>query len=689
MAADGVGPSFTCSKLVLGAQRAGANVDLMVNRLRNSNQVPRSHAILPGPLAHLPYKWVSGPASSALEAWYLNRIEPGDLAWLWPSVSLATHEKLAERGIPILIEGINTRMASAKRILDAAYDAIGARPDHGISDARVAEEEQKIALARTIFAPSPAVEAALAGSPLENRFVATSYGVEIGNAPERPAPEHDRDQPVTFLFCGYACVRKGAHHLLNVWKHMPEDARLRLVGRIEPLISARYAEMLSSDRVEVVGFTRNVSPHYATADAFVFPSLEEGDPLVTYEAALRGLPIIASAPGAGRIGAERGSATIIDPSDEEMLLDRLMAFYSDRDRRIEDGRRAMIEVSDFDWDKVAAKRLPALENFLSRRPEPAEIPAPATLPAIVKGSGPVVSVVLPAYNRADTILPSIQSVLRQAYENFELLVVDDGSSDDTMDVVRGIADRRIRLMATPHNMGPSGARNVGIREARAEWVAFQDSDDEWLPEKLERKLVRLSTAPADCVAVYCGMVIVGSVAPKTARTGVQYIPRSSTKLVEGHMRTALFTSSLISTQMLMARKADIDAVGGFDESLQALVDWDLVLRLSKRGPFAFVDEPLVLQRFSDNSITRDQLRRTRARARILDKYHDEMLDVPELLSRQYRILASECHRLGAHEDARLAINRARRLQPRDLGLLARSIYHGTSAALWPSERLDP
>ena len=185
------------------------------------------------------------------------------------------------------------------------------------------------------------------------------------------------------------------------------------------------------------------------------------------------------------------------------------------------------------------------------------------------------------------------------------------------------------------------------------------------------------------------MAIVGSVTPKTARTGVQYIPRSSTTLVEGHMRTALFTSSLISTQMLMARKSDIDAVGGFDESLQALVDWDLVLRLSKRGPFAFVDEPLVLQRFSANSITRDQLRRTRARARILEKYHDEMLDLPELLSRQYRILASECHRLGAHDDARHAIVTARHLQPRDLRLLARRVYLGAAAAVLPSKSLSP
>lgn len=687
MAADGIGPSFTCSKLVIGAQRAGANVDLLVNRSRNARPVPNSRSVLPGPLARLPYKWVSSPASRALEAWYLNRIEPGDLAWLWPSVSLATHERLAERGIPILLEGINTRMAAAKRILDTAYDAIDARPDHGISDARVAEEEQKIALARTIFAPSPAVEAALAGSALENRFVPSSYGVEIGDAPLHPAPEHNRDQPVTFLFCGYACVRKGAHHLLNVWPRMPANARLRLVGRIEPLIAERYADTLTSGQVEVVGFTRNVAPHYATADAFVFPSLEEGDPLVTYEAALHGLPIIASGPGAGRIGAERDCATIIEPSDEEMLLDSLMAFYSDRDRRIEDGRKSMKEVRDFDWNAVAARRLPALESFLSRPPEAEKTPPP--IPAAVRTGGPAISVVLPAYNRADTILPSIHSVLRQTFGNFELLVVDDGSTDNTMDVVRGIDDSRIRLMATPQNMGPSGARNVGIRSARADWVAFQDSDDEWLPEKLERKLSRLATAPADCVAVYCGMAIVGSVTPKTARTGVQYIPRSSTTLVEGHMRTALFTSSLISTQMLMARKSDIDAVGGFDESLQALVDWDLVLRLSKRGPFAFVDEPLVLQRFSANSITRDQLRRTRARARILEKYHDEMLDLPELLSRQYRILASECHRLGAHDDARHAIVTARHLQPRDLRLLARRVYLGAAAAVLPSKSLSP
>ena len=100
-------------------------------------------------------------------------------------------------------------------------------------------------------------------------------------------------------------------------------------------------------------------------------------------------------------------------------------------------------------------------------------------------------------------------MLRQSFSDFELLVVDDGSTDGTRDVVRGIADPRLRLIETPRNMGASAARNLGIAEARAPWVAFQDSDDEWLPLKLEKQMARLLAPGAGFVAGYCGMMILG------------------------------------------------------------------------------------------------------------------------------------------------------------------------------------
>ena len=94
---------------------------------------------------------------------------------------------------------------------------------------------------------------------------------------------------------------------------------------------------------------------------------------------------------------------------------------------------------------------------------------------------PPVSVVIPAYNRAATIGAAIDSVLRQTWEDFELVVVDDGSTDGTLAAARAVTDPRLRVVAAPHNLGAAGARNLGVAEARGTWIAFQDSDDEWLP----------------------------------------------------------------------------------------------------------------------------------------------------------------------------------------------------------------
>ena len=211
---------------------------------------------------------------------------------------------------------------------------------------------------------------------------------------------------------------------------------------------------------------------------------------------------------------------------------------------------------------------------------------------------PTVSVVLPAFNRVASIGDAIDSVLRQTWADFELIVVDDGSTDGTRAAAEAIEDPRLRVLSTGDNRGPSGARNAGVAAARGTWVAFQDSDDSWLPEKLARQMARLTEPGADWVAAYCGMAIVGNVI-KTGRgrVRVRYIPNPEIEDVEGDIHLRLLRSSLVSTQMLVARRDALQAIGGFDEALFALEDWDLALRLSRQGPFAFVDEPLVMQRF--------------------------------------------------------------------------------------------
>jgi glycosyltransferase involved in cell wall biosynthesis len=362
MACDGVGPSFTAFKLMEGAHAAGYPVRIYVNRSRMPASPLPLHAALPGLLGQLPYRKVEAFASRRLEARYARDLRPGDIAYLFPSASLEIHEILHRRGIPIVLEGINTRMSSARTILDAAYDAFGAAPAHGITDARIAEEEAKYALATTIFAPSRPVEAALTGSPLERSFIPASYGVDT----RLPTPERryeTPERPLTFLFCGYASVRKGTHHLLDAFARLGGESRLRLVGRIEPVIAARYASLLNDSRVETIGFVRDVHPHFAKADVFVMPSLEEGDPLVTYEAALHSLPIIASPMGAGRMGDVPGRITIVPPGEIEALTQAMADLAASTERRAELGGGIRRAVQEYDWQRIGAARAAALEQM--------------------------------------------------------------------------------------------------------------------------------------------------------------------------------------------------------------------------------------------------------------------------------------------------------------------------------------
>ncbi len=286
-----------------------------------------------------------------------------------------------------------------------------------------------------------------------------------------------------------------------------------------------------------------------------------------------------------------------------------------------------------------------------------------TVPAV-----PAVSVVIPAYDRAATIRAAVESVLRQTWRDLEVLVVDDGSRDGTPEVVRGIDDPRVRLIGTPRNMGASAARNLGTEQARAPWVAFQDSDDEWLPLKLEKQMARLlAPRPAgapDWVAGYCGMLILGHARTAAgARLEARYFPPSGIGLVEGDILPALLRRSLISTQTLVARRDALLAIGGFDPEMKARIDWDCALRLAPLGPIAFVDEPLALQRFSPNSITADAPRKLAARLRLVDKHAALYAGHPAELAAQHYGIAAEQRHLGDLAGARRSLARARALAP--------------------------
>ncbi len=198
---------------------------------------------------------------------------------------------------------------------------------------------------------------------------------------------------------------------------------------------------------------------------------------------------------------------------------------------------------------------------------------------------PSVSVVIPTYNRETTLKRAVGSVLAQTFPDLELLVIDDGSTDDTASLMRKIADPRVRYMPQDVNRGVAAARNVGLREVRGDFIAFLDSDDEWMPEKLERQLDLFERLPEKVGLVYAGVEAVTENGNRTRQMpsdrGDVYRKLLLRNIITGGGSTAVIRRNVVAT------------VGFFDESLPAIEDYEYWLRLSRFFKVDFVPEVLM------------------------------------------------------------------------------------------------
>jgi len=233
---------------------------------------------------------------------------------------------------------------------------------------------------------------------------------------------------------------------------------------------------------------------------------------------------------------------------------------------------------------------------------------------------PKISVIIPAYNQALYISESIRSVLEQTYPEFELIVVDDGSTDETAQILTGIQDPRICVVRQP-NSGLSAARNTGMRASSAPFITFLDADDYFLPDKLEI-LSNYLDEQSDI-----GLVV----------GRVRYIDESGNTIFES-MKTPpklvlpelLFENPICVSGILLRRKW-VESIGEFDESLRACEDWDLWLRLAYSGcRFAWVEHPVVAYRFHQGQMTRESERMRKAILSTLDKFFNQP-ELPEYL----------------------------------------------------------
>lgn len=290
---------------------------------------------------------------------------------------------------------------------------------------------------------------------------------------------------------------------------------------------------------------------------------------------------------------------------------------------------------------------------------------------------PHVVVVIPCHNREDTVTEAVDSVLSQDFTDLEVIAVDDASTDRTREALAAIPDPRLRTARNPGPRGPSAARNHGVALSRAPWIAFQDSDDIWLQGKLSAQMAH--AADPDVVAIYCGMQIKADTAPGTPVKG--RVPDRTITPLDGDILPSLTQGSFISTQMLVVRRDVFDAVGGFDEDLPALVDWELMLRVAQHGRVAFVDDDLVVQRMSDNSITRSSRKRLAAQEYVLAKHHSLLARHPATLARHHHRLAGGYRMFADYAAAARHAMHALRTAPLTPRYIAHAAYLQARAAL--------
>ena len=199
-------------------------------------------------------------------------------------------------------------------------------------------------------------------------------------------------------------------------------------------------------------------------------------------------------------------------------------------------------------------------------------------------TNPLVSVIIPTHNRAWALAGAIDSVLAQNYKNFELIVIDDGSTDNTSDLIDGYSGKL--TLIRQENAGVSAARNRGIESSRGDFIAFLDSDDTWLPQKLSRQMDFMGRYPEALICQTQEIWI---------RNNTRVNPRSCHKKPSGMIFESSLALCLVSPSAVMMKKDLFDKVGLFDEGLPACEDYDLWLRVGCRYSVYLVDEPLVIK----------------------------------------------------------------------------------------------
>ena len=272
-----------------------------------------------------------------------------------------------------------------------------------------------------------------------------------------------------------------------------------------------------------------------------------------------------------------------------------------------------------------------------------------------------VSVIVTTYNRGHLLEAAVRSVLEQTAQDLEIIVMDDGSRDNTSEVVRSIPDPRIRYLRNATNRGVAASRNRGIQNARGDHIAFLDDDDRWVPSKIEAQLRVLGSAPPEVGGVYSGYLEVDA----DDRVVGRECPSA-----QGDLLAPLLLRNGIATSSVLLKRECLEAVGGFDPTVPYCDDHDLWIRVAEKYRWACLSEPLVRYRTHEVQLTNNLSLVIAGKERMLEKYDAQLASQPAIHCKRRLELAVLYCLGGDTRKGRALCTEAFRSHPGELRALA-------------------
>ena len=367
---NGRGPSKTCMGITEYLSPEFSHARLFLPKSRSAPpEVPIVTGI-PSFLSRLPWKFVKNPATARMNSLFKQSMEGADasstVAYFWPSPTDSLLQKTKQHGIISVREMINCYRGTAKRILDQAFRNLDIAPYHGISQESVDQERLELSRYDYVLASNDQCELSLAEAGVHrSRILKTSFGWSLKRFDQwKNVP---KENVFTVTFVGSIGVRKGVHCLLEAWRLAGRKGRLVLVGNIEPQFQPILSRYANDPSVRVIAFTNDIEKHYKSSHVFAFPTLEEGGPQVTYEAAGCGLPVIATLMGAGRLVKHETNGLIVPAGDAQRLAEAIVRLRENPSERTELGERAARHALQFTYEKIGRQRAELFRQALDQK----------------------------------------------------------------------------------------------------------------------------------------------------------------------------------------------------------------------------------------------------------------------------------------------------------------------------------